>query len=393
MNGKGIWAAAVGGTLLLAGVVSASAEGLNTAEWNGWTELPQGAQAQTNGDTQVTAVVPGEAGLRCDTCATEQIMIQSAAARFPRVQNTTVYVVNLPAARVVAVRLNYLGPGEQDINVVPVDPLITRWIQQASLVYLQNGRSLNLRLVARGDGSMYWVRANGTIEELKDPDSRLDGGGGLMPTAQHEVTDAPPNSAPIDLRGYQFNEPGFSQNYPNFPRTSYDYSFAVGSTVDGFVRDQTAAIQYGTATGVINGTVSSTAGGGVTTPVASATGGVTTTNTSTSTISVYVPMKDGGFALVLYDKKTGIVTLAQLYDGQGRALPTDHPSPQTYLPNSSPFNFNHESGNGPNAFNNFRDWGLRNGIPIVNATPWYSGTTSCTWRVGSGGAMDCKQPY
>jgi len=150
---------------------------------------------------------------------------------------------------------------------------------------------------------MYWVRANGTIEELKGRDTRLNGIGAPMTNSLGpQVNDAPPNSAPIDLRGYQF-PPNFFQNYPNFPRTSDDHAFTTTQNVDGFLRDQAAGIQYGTPSGVINGTVSATASPGIATPVGTLGGGVTVINTLTSTITAYVPMKDGGYAVMSYEKR------------------------------------------------------------------------------------------
>lgn len=340
-------------------------------------------------DVEITAIVENEVGMRCDSCNTTQSLIQAAASRLPTARRTNVYAINARLGIVVGVYLNYLAPGEQDVRMFTVDPIITQWVADVGRVYRENGNSLRLRLVARADGSMYWVRANGTREEIKDPDPRLDSGFSPMLDG-NGVNDAPPNSAPIDLRGYDF-PPNFSTMYPSFPPTSYDFAFDPTPSVRPFVRDETANIQYGTATGVINGTVSTEASGGLTTPVASVTGGVTVTNNLTSSINVYVPMKDGGFALVSYDKKTGLITLLQLEDGQGNNLPTNHPDPMTYL-RGAHFRFG-DSGQGHASIGSFRDWALDNGIPIMGDTPWYygSGSRVCILDPATGQRVMCTK--
>ncbi|GAA0712688.1 hypothetical protein [Dokdonella soli] len=353
---------------------------------------PLDAQASSNESPQSLSAVNTEVGFRCDTCTTSDSFVQAALTRYPRAVSSIAYVINLQTGVVKAVYLDWDTESRRQIggHELAVDPLLQRYVSDVGAVYRENGNSLDLKLVVRGEGSVYWVRANGTTEELKGADWRIASGGHLK--SMDAVDSAPPNSAPIDLRGYQFSEPAFSNRYPNFPKTSYDHAFNAGSNINDFVRDQTTDIKYGTPSGVINGTVSATASPGASIAVVSLGGGVTTSRTLTSVITVYVPMKDGGFALVQYDKQTGIVTLSELRDGQGFLLPTNHPTPRTYLPDVS-LNFNQGSGNGNTSLNAFLDWTGRNGIPVsVNPTPWFQ--LRCTSGINREGtlAVSCKQP-
>jgi len=349
-----------------------------------WLGMDGPALVDDGHDVQITVVVDHEVGMRCDTCNTTQSLINAALSRFPRAQRTNVYGINARTGTVVGIYLNHLGPGELDHHEFAVDPLVRQWVADVGAVYRANGYSLNLKLVGRADGSMYWVRANGTREELKDPDPRLDSGFTPMDNG-NGVNDELPNSSPIDLRGYQFPSNFFTQ-YPAYPRSSYDFAFASTPSVNGFVRDQTAGIQYGPATGVINGTVTATGpDGGLTTPIASLTGGISVSSNLTSSISVNVPMPDGGFAIVSYDKRTGVITLLQLEDGQGASLPTNRPRAEEYLP-GNPFHFA-DTAQGHSSLDSFRDWALRHGIPVTGATPWDAGTGGrvCVYDVNDHG--------
>ena len=180
-------------------------------------DLEAVASAPSVHNVEITSVVRDEIGLRCDTCVNAEALYAEAQSRFGTAVNTKVYAVNAATGTIVGVFINYLGPTEPPtIRRFAIDPLLERWVAQVGEVYRANGNSLRLRLVARADGSMYWMRANGTIEELKGRDTRLNGIGAPMTNSLGpQVNDAPPNSAPIDLRGYQFPS-NFFQNYPNF---------------------------------------------------------------------------------------------------------------------------------------------------------------------------------
>lgn len=329
--------------------------------------------------------VPGaaEATTRCDTCTTTAQMQQTVRTRFATTRNTNVYVINLEAGIIGGVYVNYVATGELTVRSFSVDPVVQQWVSQVGSVYRDNGRSLALKLVVRADGSVYWVKANGTREDLKFADPSIDAIS--SPTAKSAgpiVTAAPPNSTPIDLRGFQFHEPAFTLNYPAFPSSTYDFAFSQSRNINDFVRGQTAGINQGVASGVINGTVSVSTNAGATTPVASATGGTTVTRALTSTLTVYVPMKDGGYARVSYDKETGEVTLRELVDGQGNQMPINHPSLLSYL-QIIDYRFNQDSG--ATAFDAFRDYMLSHGIPVLNVTATLvgcvgtpDGTVRCT---------------
>jgi hypothetical protein len=279
-----------------------------------------------------------------------------------------VYVINLEAGIVGGVYVNYLAPGELVVRSFSVDPVVQQWVSQVGSVYRDNGRSLALTLVVRADGSVYRTRANGTREDLKLADPAIDAISSLMKAGVGPVvTASPPNSTPIDLRGFQFHEPAFTNNNPAFPSSTYDFAFSQSRNINDFVRGQTAGINQGVASGVINGTVSVSTNAGATTPVASATGGTTVTRALTSTLTVYVPMKDGGYARVSYDKETGEVTLRELVDGQGNQMPINHPSLLSYL-QSIDYRFVRGTGAGDTAFAAFRDYMLFRGIPVVNTT-------------------------
>ena len=329
---------------------------------------------------EIAAVVQNEIGMRCDTCATAQSLINAAALRLPTARNTNVYAVNARTGMLVGIYLNYLGPGEQEVREIAVDPLVKQWVANVGQVCRDNGNSLNLKTVVRADGSMYWVKANGTREELKDADPRLDSGFSPM-DGREGLNDAPPNSAPIDLRGFQF-PPGFSRIYPAFPQTSYDMAFNVYYNVNDFVRHQAANIEYGAPNGVINGTISASGSGGIVYLV-NLIGGVEVTRVLTSSIRAYVPMIDGGYVLVAYDMETGVVTVLEIVDPQGLQLPTDKPLPSSYL-RDHPLPFDGGS-TGQGAFGSFRDWARRNNIPVTGGTPWHASGYSCTWTPGDGG--------
>lgn len=350
------------------------------------TSSPQELQAA--GGAGVTSVVSGEAAMRCDTCVDLRQMMNSAARRLPLARNTTVYVINLESGQIGGVYLNYLAPGEQDMSLVSVDPIVQQWVQQVSDVYKANGRSLELRLVTRADGSVYWVKANGSFEQLKAPDSAIDALSVPMKALSLQSSAGSQNPAPIDLRGYQFNEPSFTAKYPTFPASSYMSAFNFASNIEGFVRDQVNGINQGAATGVISGSISTTVNGGLTTPVASATGGTTVTQNLTSTVHVYVPMKDGGFALVSYDKATGVITVLKLEDAAGNRLPTNTPPLAPYLENSQ-LNFpNTKEGN--DAYDVFRGYLLDRGIPVISGPPVVGAVRGC---VGIPGQEHCTWIY
>ena len=331
--------------------------------------------------------------MRCDTCTTSAAFIHAALAKYPLEYAARVYVINLQTGTVKAIYANWDDESRRQLGgyELPIDPLLQQYVSNVGQVYRQNGNSLDLKLVARADGSVYWVRANGTTEELKDADPQLTGGRGPMTTMSgFAVNDALPNSAPIDMRGYQFPQPGFDNKYFAFPKSSYDLAFSSTTNVNNFVRDQTAGIKYGTASGVINGTVSASTSPAVTTPIASIGGGVTITNDLTSVITVYVPMKDGGFARVEYDKKTGDVKVVEIQDGLGHTLPTNHPNAESWLSHNS-IDF---PGTDGSAYNAFRDWTLRNDIPIVVNPGSPTPRLSCHGETGSGGAkVTCKWVY
>jgi hypothetical protein len=146
-----------------------------------------------------------------------------------------------------------------------------------------------------------------------------------------------PEVGPIDLRRYVFSEPEFSRSYPTFPQTSYDLAFDPQTHITDFVRDQLAGIRRAV---------------------------------DQEFVPAFVPMRDGGAALVQYDKQTSVVRIVEISDGQGGNLPIDHQRPQDYLPNSG-FHFVKGSRNANVALKAFTGWASRNGIPVdMPADDW-----------------------
>ena len=180
-------------------------------------------------------------------------MQQTVRTRFATTRDTNVYVINLATGIVGGVYVNYLATGELVVRSFTVDPIVQQWVSQVGSVYRDNGRSLTLKLVVRADGSVYWVKANGTREDLKFADPSIDAiSSPAAKSAGPIVTAAPPNSTPIDLRGFQFHEPAFTMNYPAFPSSTYDFAFSQSRNISEFVRGQTAGVNQGIASGVMS---------------------------------------------------------------------------------------------------------------------------------------------
>lgn len=189
----------------------------------------------------------------------------------------------------------------------------------------------------------------------------------------------PANSAPLDLRGYSFKEPAFSGRYLTYPSSTYDYAFVASRNIDTFVRDRTAGIDQGVASGVVNGTASATA--------ADSINGTALTRNFTTRFSVFVPMKDGGYALVSYDRATGAVTLLELCDGADNSMPIDRAPLQVQ---NIDYRFHLGTRRGIAAYGVFRDYMRERAIPVVTD----GGTGELTGCRGMpDGQVHCSQVY
>jgi hypothetical protein len=307
-------------------------------------------------DDALTAVGQ-EYAILCNTCATPAQFSAKAIATYPRVRNSVAYVYSLARGEVRAVVLDYDPETGAQIGgyEIGVDPRLATYVREAGNMYRQNGNSLKFDLVVRGDGSIYWRRADGSKVELR--------GAGLNATAAvpKDGVTMPGVNSPIDLRGYVF-PPDFNNQYPNFPPTSYDLAFGRAGTIDAFVRDQVNSLPNGGVSGIFNGTVQSN---GNFSAMSFVSGGQQVTKQITTQVSVIVPMRDGGYAIVTYNVQTGAVQLLYLYDAQHMPLPLGGGAAGPFL-SQMPLRFSNTAA-GLQGLTALQAWAARFGIPITGA--------------------------
>jgi hypothetical protein len=329
-------------------------------------------------DLQLTA--NQQYAILCNTCTTASHFSTKAVTTYPRASDSEAIVYNLSTGQVRSIKLDW----DREINAQvggfeqPVEPGLITYVQQVGSMYRQNGNSLAFKLILRADGSVYWKPNSGPVVELR--------GAGLGKSAVNAAASQrdgakagpamPGTGSPIDARGYNF--PGdFRNNYPNYPDTSYDLGFGntPAGNIDNFVRDIIAGLPNGGVSGIFNGTV--TSGAGLTTPVPLINGASNVSKQVSANISVFIPMKDGGYARVEYDAVTGEVKLKEVKDAAGSALPISN-APLNQSLSGRTFNFP-GSPRGEQGFFAFSNWAHRNGISLSGVS-----------LTGSGGSVKCS---
>lgn len=332
-----------------------------------------------------SAIFGEELSVQCDICRTNSDFSAKALATYPRASQSTAYVFNLMTGEIRSVALDYdwelrrqLG-GQVDI----VDPVLQAYVRTAGEMYRLNGNSLAFDVVLRADGSVYWKPKGAAAVELAGV-----GLGANVQFAKDGAADpkgTPPGvGSPIDLRGFQF-PPDFLQNhYPGFPPTSYDAAFGLGA-VGPFVRDQLAHLNSSPQSGIFNGSQQASASPGLSIPLVSVSGGVVTSRTMTARVSVYVPMRDGGYMIVAYDLETHLLEIKDLYDSQKNLLPPRNGNAQSYLTTHPLFFF--EGPRGQQGLEWLLDWARRNGISMRPGETWSPGVATQCHSAIEGGVM------
>ncbi|HSX59105.1 MAG TPA: hypothetical protein VLF18_02790 [Tahibacter sp.] len=302
----------------------------------------------------------------CNTCSTADDFINKAVTQYPRVRQSAAYVYNLATGQIRTIVLDWdpetlvqMG-GYEDVT----DARLVTYVSQAGDLYRRNGNSLAFTGVVRADGSVYLKLPNGTKVELRVASSRTVPGN-LGPRSVGTIaTDPTPGAgSPIDLRGYTFGS-YFSNLYPNFPESSYDLAFGdQPGSIDGFVHDYFSTL--GTSPGQVFDPES----------LRFVSGAHKLTEQVTGNVSLFVPMKDGGYARVRYDTATGDVMLRQIVDPSGVVLPNGYGNPLAFYGDRS-WNL---GGNAQWAVGAFEEWAARNGIDVL--------VLNSGW--GTGGRVTC----
>jgi hypothetical protein len=305
----------------------------------------------------------------CNTCSTTGDYINKAVTQYPRARDSTAYVYNLASGQIRSIALNWdpergLQAGGYE---VPTDSRLRTYVTTAGDIYRRNNNSLSFNIIIRGDGSVYLKPASGSIIELRYGSVRgTPSAVGPVTTAMVPTVDGavPGRGSPIDLRGYSFS-PYFSNLYPNFPATSYDLAFGdQPGSIDAFVHDYFSTLGNGPVAQIFDPESMSGVGGAH-----------KLTEQVTGQVSLFVPMKDGGYARVRYDTASGDVTLKQVVDPSGVVLPNGYG-------NALQFYGNRTWNLGANAAwtaSAFQDWAARNGIDIVMGGSGY-GRITCVSR-------------
>jgi hypothetical protein len=303
----------------------------------------------------------------CNTCASTSDYINKAVTTYPRVRESHAYVYNLLSGQIHTIALNWdaealvqTGGFEES-----TDSRLTTYMSYASNLYQRNSNSLSFSAVIRADGSVYLKFQNGATTELRAGSNRTWPSGVDQPTSINAVaTDVTPGrGSPIDLRGYMFG-PYFNQIYPNFPESSYDLAFGdQPGSIDGFVYD------YFTTLGQDPGQVFDPDS------LRFVAGSSKLTEQVAGTISLFVPMKDGGYARVRYDTATGDVMLRQVVDPSGVVLPNGNGNALQFYGDRSWF----LGANAGQAVHSFEEWAARNGISVLvlNSFWDYGGNVRC----------------
>ncbi|MBL8297738.1 MAG: hypothetical protein JNN30_05245 [Rhodanobacteraceae bacterium] len=318
-----------------------------------------------------TATVGQYYAILCNTCASTSDYINKAVTQYPRVRESMVYVYNLASAQIRTIALNW----DPEANVqtggyeVATDSRLVAYVSYAGDLYRRNGNSLSFTAVIRADGSVYLKLIGGGTVDLRASSARTTPRSVAQPSTGNgllaQVT--PGRNSPIDLRGYLFG-PYFDRVYPNFPDSSYDLAFGdQPGSIDSFVYD------YFT-------TLSQQGSGQVFDPdsLRFVDGSSRLTEQVAGTVTVFIPMKDGGYAKVRYDTATADVLLRQVVDPSGVVLPNGHG-------NALQFYGNRSWSLGSNAYwavESFEDWAVRNGISVLvlNSTWTQGGNVTCRSR-------------
>lgn len=334
-------------------------------------------EAASFDDLQLTAYQ--QYAIMCNTCTTLDQFKTKALTTYPRAMDSEAYVYNLSTGQIRAIKLDW----DRELAAqtggfeLPVDPALTIYVQQVGSMYRQNGNSLAFKLILRADGSIYWKPNSGPIVELRGAGLRSAGvAAGPWPEDAKTGPAMPGTGSPIDARGYGFPA-NFDTNYPNYPRSSYDLGFGntPAGNIDDFVRDVVGGLPNGGVAGVFNGTVQTNAN--LSTPVPLIQGGSNVSKNVTSNISIFIAMKDGGYARVEYDVITGEVKLKEVKDSAGSALPLST-APVSQSLSGRTFNFP-ATPRGEQGFFSFSDWAHRNGISLSGVS-----------LVGNGGSVKCS---
>ena len=201
---------------------------------------------------------------------------------------------------------------------------------------------------------------------------------------QSESYRKPGVGTPIDLRGYVFAD-DFLVRWPTFPATSYDAAFGGIGGIDAFVLDQLKHIDSSVESGLYDGTEQWTE-----TQVlpSGETQLLTITRIMTSKAGVYLPMRDGGYALLLFDAKTRAIDAKELYDSQGTALPVNGDAKQ-FLADRS---LNFASGErGLRGIEALADWTQRTGIALLRTgMPTADAPYACRGAQAAAGALELR---
>lgn len=190
---------------------------------------------------------------------------------------------------------------------------------------------------------------------------------------------------PIDLRGYRFPD-DFIARWPDFPRTSYDAAFGGMDGIGSFVRDQLRHIESSEASGLYDGAEQRHETRVLPT---GETIVVTTTRTMTSKAGVYVPMRDGGYALAIFDAKTRAIDVKDLYDSQGAALPPGDGDATAFFAGRSLRFANGERGR--RGLDAIVDWSRRSGVALSHSRiPTADASFECFGLRATQGALELR---
>jgi hypothetical protein len=305
----------------------------------------------------------------CNTCSATGDYINKAVTQYPRARQSTAYVYNLAAGQIRSVALDW--DPEQSMQAggyeISTDTRLRNYVTTAGDLYRRNSNSLAFNIIIRGDGSVYLKPASGSTIELRYGSTRgTPSAVGPVPTEMApQINGAiPGRGSPIDLRGYSFS-PYFNNMYPNFPATSYDLAFGdQPGSIDAFVHDYFSTLGNGPAAQIFDPESMSGVGGAH-----------KLTEQVTGQVTLFVPMKDGGYARVRYDTASGDVTLRQVVDPSGVVLPNGYGNALQFYGNRT-WNLGSNAAWTASAF---QDWAARNGIDIVMGGAGY-GRITCVSR-------------
>lgn len=303
----------------------------------------------------------------CNTCASTSDYINKAVTTYPRVRESHAYVYNLVSGQIRTIALNWDAEASVQTGGFEesTDSRLTTYMSYASNLYQRNGNSLSFSAVVRADGSVYLKFPSGATTELRAGSSRTWPSGGEGSSSIEAVaTDVTPGrGSPIDLRGYMFG-PYFDNLYPNYPHTSYDLAFGdQAGSIDGFVYD------YFTTLGQNAGQVFDPDS------LRFVSGSSKLTEQVAGTVTLFVPMRDGGYARVRYDTATGDVMLRQIVDPSGVVLPNGNGNPLLFYGDRTWY----LGANAADAVRAFEAWATHHGISVLvlDANWAYGGNVRC----------------